>query len=78
MPKALTVETRTGLSISALRLKTRRVCVCVCVCVRTVDSRQNRVILNRKAEPRVSIRMSSLSFACIVRTVVCYVQRCGR
>jgi len=33
MPKALTVETRTGLSISALRLKTRRVCVCVCVCV---------------------------------------------
>jgi len=74
MPKALTVETRTGLSISALRLKTRH----VCVCVRTVDSRQNRVILNRKAEPRVSIRMSSLSFACIVRTVVCYVQRCGR
>jgi len=76
MPKALTVETRTGLSISALRLKTRR--VCVCVCVRTVDSRQNRVILNRKADPRVSIRISSLSFACIVRTVVCYVQRCGR
>jgi len=77
MPKALTVETRTGLSISALRLKTRRVCVCVCVSVLSIPGRIELSSIG-KQRTRVSIRMSSLSFACIVRTVVCYVQRCGR